>query len=149
MIEWGAVSETQQAAFSPKHAAVAGWKNLVNVLHDNRPRAPSVGLAPVTQQTQKDFKANSIAECTGAKTFSMDAKKSTSRRMTRDMLCKKTEAWQTSGTFMMVTSCVTPCWSCKPLTQPALRLERNETNKKKGHPLRFRPGHSSSGLENM
>ena len=54
--------------------------------------------------------------------------------MTRDMLHKKTEAWQTCGALTMVTFSVTQYWNrfiCKCSTQPMLKLEQNVTHRKR------------------
>ena len=71
---------------------------------EQQAQEPSLGLARTTQQTQKHFKTSSTAEST---TFSLEARKSSLELTIHDMLCNKTEAWQTSGTWMVVTSCVT------------------------------------------
>ena len=103
------------------------------VLLGGKPQEPSLGLARTTRQTQKDFQTNSAAQCIESTTFSWEALKSSSEQMTHDMLCKKTEALQTSGTLMMVTSCVTRCWyvpTSKRSTRPTLKLDQSEINGK-------------------
>ena len=44
------------------------------------------------------------------------------------MLCKKTEAWQSSGASMMVTSCVTQCWYCPAEAKPTENKKSSARN---------------------
>ena len=53
------------------------------------------------------------------------------------MLHKKTEAWQTSGTWIMVTSCVTQCLYCptyKRSTSPTQKLAQSELENQRRSP---------------
>ena len=111
------------------------------VMQIRRLQKPSLGLARTTPQTLKDFKTNSLAECTESTTFSLEAQKSSSEQLTHDTLYKKTEAWQIRGTLMIVTSCVTLCWCfplSKSLTSPTLKLEQSEPPQKTEGPSKLR-----------
>ena len=70
------------------------------VLQNSRLQEPSLALVRTIQQTQNDFQTNCTVECNVSTVFSLEARKSSSERTIRDILFKKTEAWQTSGTWM-------------------------------------------------
>ena len=102
---------------------------------DPPPNSPPLPPSPhplpptrrTTQQPQEDFRK----KVSGA--FNLEAWKSSSERTIRDMLNKKTEAWQTIATWMMSTSFVTQYLCCptyKRSTRPTLKLVQSETNRK-------------------
>ena len=87
------------------------------------------GLELTTPQTHSACKLDTQSGCRETQIFSWVDLKNSPKLTTHDMLCKKMEAWQTCGTWMMVTSCVTRSWcrlACTNSTTPVQKLEQNE-----------------------
>ena len=93
------------------------------------------GLELTTPQTYNVCRTNTQPRCRDLKFSAMWTRK-THRSRQPGTRCKKkkTAAWWTCGTWMMVTSCVTRSWcrlTCTISTSPTPELEQNETNRKR------------------
>ena len=86
---------------------------------------PWIGVDPSEMQT---------ANMQWSPIFSWVDPKNSLGLTTHVMLCKRTEAWRTCGTWMMVTSCVTRSWCCptaRILMTPTPKLEHSEICRRK------------------
>ena len=68
-------------------------------LLSNKPREPSLGSVRTTRWNSNYFQMNELARCSEFKTFTSVVQNNSVELTTRDMPCRKMEAWQTSGTF--------------------------------------------------
>ena len=105
MIEWNAARKAA-GHFLPKHAAAAEWK------HRTLSNVEQQGLPPMPKDRCADQGA---------------------ARTIHDMLHKKLEAWQTSGTMMMLTSSAIRSWCrpiCKHLMWPTTMWEQSEIRRR-------------------
>ena len=151
--------------FLPKHAAVASWKHRALSLRNKKVssrgswcRARRLGRSTEVQSGIGAVAAEArlcIVEQHAAGTIpaigthdpadaerlpddqrSLEARRSSSERTIRDMLCKKTEAKQTCGTLTTATSCAVQYKffpTCKPSTAHVkIGAERNR-DKQESH----------------